>query len=117
MTPLKKKKKKKKIIILFHEKNRGAAIRCNTKHTQDEQDENVSFRLLTANRRQTTAAKLPVPKGLAAFVNRCEGTVINWKEQMSLGLIVICVNHPALGEVALRYAGTTVETMGASIKS
>lgn len=116
MTPF-KKKYIKKIIILFHEKNGGAAIRCNTKHTQDEQDENVSFRLLTANRRQTTAAKLPVPKGLAAFVNRCEGKVINWKEQMLLGLIVVCVNQPALEEVAVHYAGTTVETMGASIKS
>lgn len=36
---------------------------------------------------------------------------------MLLGLIVVCVNHPALGEVSVRYAGTTVETMGASIKS
>lgn len=85
--------------------------------TQDEQDENVSFRLLTANRRQTIAGKLPVPKGLTAFVNRFEGKLINWKEQMLLALIAICVNHRALGEVAGHYAGTAVETLGAPIKS
>lgn len=35
---------------------------------------------------------------------------------MLLSLIVACVNHLALSEVAARSAGTTVETMGASIK-
>lgn len=35
---------------------------------------------------------------------------------MLLGLIVACVNHLALGEVAACNAGTTAETMGASIK-
>lgn len=78
-----KKKKIEKLEFYFMKKIEVLQSSV-IQNTQDEQDENVSFRLLTPNCRQTTAAKLPVPKGLAAFVNCFECKLIIRREQLSL---------------------------------